>query len=854
MISNDLAIKCLLGVATAGFLSVAAFVLFSLVLPAWRRSTPRGRLVFALMSFGAILYAGAKARRMAIALSLAASQLASPVTEQDVERGFRQLSVRTNAEVSVGMPTNAVPVGKWHVRGAYQDRVYVPFGDFDWIAGSNAINRVSVFTGGRARPAPRDALREISAVGGDLLAVQGRSILWYQEVSDARAVGWHDFSLSEDTNVSVNASITWYADGTILAKSNGVEKVYGRVSPGDWDGDGIPNTRDSEPLLYNGDFFGPENVLPMGCNSNAYCTVSVVATGPDAEVRFEGDGPSDYPDPHYIAKSGVTNEVYILIGKAYHVTSDQPIAIVDSSDLATDVWINDSRNMSIIRPVEINSVYETAPLLASDGSPLLPSVGLGFTMSVVPSCLGGRFQWGRGCCSVVGVGQSFTYVSNPDCTCGGCEAAGFYTYEGYRLDVQGPKCCCYFLDGEPHWAQSAAPRASGVSASFSQDVVIFEDRYENTPGEWVEKNSTRTKLTITAWGGPSGSTLTVMGNNLNKLSKVSGADLPYSAVTIPAGMEVTYEVVYEGAAPSGEVNDIVIVATAESEGLATITAEDAMTAVRVTLMAQYTAPENACSNRHIYGVGEKVRLSHLPESFALNWTVDRFPFSNEIVNSGEGSVLVLTYDGRLAPALSAQGNGVVLNIPMELVEPQGIVCQGARWDETCSSKGLAGGFGMVLRLYVLPMTVSFQGVDMMEVPCDDVIPPTGYYTTSAFNGSLTHTIAAGAGIWNHISEGNFWMEDNAWANRRVTPWFDGQLSWKIPIGWFLRFDDESASWPRGTNINACRRIGTDVSFLQVFNIDAYGTIKLSKHANEIVRGTNDVIRLNGTVVHEGCDK
>ena len=84
---------------------------------------------------------------------------------------------------------------------------------------------------------------------------------------------------------------------------------------------GIENEIDPNPLFCDGDFFGPANILPEGANTNAYCTVSVVAPGPDALVVFEGDGPSNYPDPRFVARHGVTNEVFILIGKTYTVST-----------------------------------------------------------------------------------------------------------------------------------------------------------------------------------------------------------------------------------------------------------------------------------------------------------------------------------------------------------------------------------------------------------------------------------------------------------------------------------------------------------------------------------------------------
>jgi hypothetical protein len=130
----------------------------------------------------------------------------------------------------------------------------------------------------------------------------------------------------------------FFPAGDFATCSNDVETVCRRVNPADFDGDGIANEIDPNPLVCDGDFFGPANILPDGANTNAYCTVSLVATGPDTLVAFEGDRPSDYPDPRFVARHGETNEVLILIGKTYTVSSAWPIEFTGSSDSATEIF------------------------------------------------------------------------------------------------------------------------------------------------------------------------------------------------------------------------------------------------------------------------------------------------------------------------------------------------------------------------------------------------------------------------------------------------------------------------------------------------------------------------------------
>ena len=56
------------------------------------------------------------------------------------------------------------------------------------------------FVDGRIRPAPRDAAREICAVGAPMSAVPGKSRLWTAEEPDgARVITWDNFFLGGDT-------------------------------------------------------------------------------------------------------------------------------------------------------------------------------------------------------------------------------------------------------------------------------------------------------------------------------------------------------------------------------------------------------------------------------------------------------------------------------------------------------------------------------------------------------------------------------------------------------------------------------------------------------------------------------
>ena len=531
--------------------------------------------------------------------------LVNPVqtTIDNIMRGWRVESVTTNAAVSYAMPTNAALVGNWHIHGATSSfgNNRIDFGDWAFPLGTNdeAFSSFWYFIDGRIRPTPRDAAHEICAVGVPMSAVPGQSRFWTAEEPDGvRVLTWEDFFLGGDTNIPINAQIRLYPNGDFTTRSNEVETVCRRVNPDDWDDDGIPNGADSNPMSCDGAFFGPANVLPEGANTNAYCTVSVVATGPDALITFVGDAPSDYADPIFIAKSGETNEVVILIGKTYTISSEWPFDVVGASDPETEVWQMRSaaHQTNVRRPVTIS---------ASGGNP--------FTMSVNPSDLGGMFSWDApSCgCTISGSGDTFSWNCSTTCTCCGTYVDGWYSYEGYLLPATSCVCGCW-SDGEPEWTGSPGPLLPSVSVSFSKNAVIFEDAYENEPGKWVGRNSTRTRLNVVANGGPNGAVLSVESTNLVKLVSISGPNLPLSTVNVPAETQVSYSIVYEGLEASAQEGDIEVTATLDANGYTNLSSQAAISVIEVKMLADVAAPSNSCMRRHMYGVHEMVNVDSQP--------------------------------------------------------------------------------------------------------------------------------------------------------------------------------------------------------------------------------------------------
>jgi len=383
--------------------------------------------------------------------------------------------------------------------------------------------------------------------------------------------------------------------------------------------------------------------------------------------------------------------------------------------------------------------------------------------------------------------------------------------------------------------------------------VIFEEAYTNMPGVVVSRQSTELEVSYYVYGGTNGGTYAFTLLNGSRLEQVSGGTLPVTG-HVAAAESRTITARYRGRLPSASENDVEAVATFVEDVTARTlpAARDQMTAVKVELDAVYVASGNPDQHRHVYGVGERIQLRHEPSDATVEWTVRGGDYHSEIVeDAGCDGLLRLHFLGGSTTILGVSHEDADYTSKIDLVEPEGVVCRHQAWDGTCAPVGQAGGFGMNLELYIVPTNVSFQGIDVSEIPCNTIIPPTGYYSLTNFNGVLSHCLAAGAGPWHHVKPGNYWCVDNAGSGIRRPVWTDGTMTWNIPIQWYQRLED-SSSWSVGTVHAAGRLIGgAEDAYQQVFDINADGTVRVTKHQHWIDRTTNAVIRLDGSIIHQG---
>ncbi len=518
------------------------------------------------------------------------------------------------------------------------------------------------------------------------------------------------------------------------------------------------------------------------------------------------------------------------------------------------------RRCSVRRPVTIT---------ASEGN--------SFTMSVDPANLGGSFAWLPSMCSCTlsGSGNTFSWNCPTDCTCCGCTADGRYQYEGYWLPATSCLCGCHYDGTGPTWGPSPGPLVASVSASFSKSAVIFENAYENMPGQWVGKNSTRTRLNIVANGGPNGATLSVTSANLSKLTRLSGPDLPLASVAVPAGTQVSYAIVYEGNEESAAADDITVTAiVTDADNGDAATNECAATSARLELSPVWEAPENPCTNRHVYGVGEKVLFKVRPQlSSVIISTTKQDTEDDEsgyelfdgvaTTNACETRTYICPISKNYTPPISVRHGDVEYAPAIELVEPQMVVTTGAGWGENgvdyfyqgnrmCWPSGCVGEATLVTTNYIGPMEVSFRGIAVSELPCHDEDVVTGCFTNGHWR---THTTGAGAGKAYYVSTNNFWFVDAAGSRSFEQNWIPGSsLVWKIPIGWHRKSPDYT-DWHGVVEPDyeqrwdaQSRPLQLEVFYRQSRHIDSEGTFHTGKYGHLIQRSSSCRIVLDGNTI------
>ena len=142
---------------------------------------------------------------------------------------------------------------------------------------------------------------------------------------------------------------------------------------------------------------------------------------------------------------------------------------------------------------------------------------------------------------------------------------------------------------------------------------------------------------------------------------------------------------------------------------------------------------------------------------------------------------------------------------------------------------------MHLRLYVLPLNVSFFRLYIQEVPCYTGTH-SGFYARPDQESGWYHTTLQGAGNWANVKMNGYWMTDRVGNSSIPADWCAGVKIWDVPIGW---------------NSQPVSPVVKEISpgmVKQKFEIFDNGTLRVDKHGKWISRTLEDHIFFNGVRV------
>lgn len=431
------------------------------------------------------------------------------VSAEDVARGYRMVCETNDACHAYAMPTNAVFLGNAHIRGAASGfgMNVVDFGAWSFPFGSNGVlrSRLWWFPDGRVRAMPHDATDEISAGVEDALAVQGESRLWWAEgEDDCRVLTWEGVFAGGDTNAAVNLQVVLGGGGDWFETwSNDVGRVYARLDPDDWDGDGLDNAIDALPTASDGDCFGTSvEWLNANCsgvlsasegtngevvvewhtnaNANAYYWLQFTATQDRTRVTIECDGPSNLGDMVVIANSNQVCRVPLLIGARYHVRASPPVDDVSVSD--PEAFISYLRSVGefyVERPIELYFAGD------DDSGTIVSDPDIGVAIGAITG----------NCCEVSFNADTYTWTC-----CASCHCTGYgqnwnvtATWEGYSKLFQWLAQCDCQAENESNpdrWFSLSCPS------------VIMKNGYSHTvSGSFDPPCATNATMTLTCVQG-----------------------------------------------------------------------------------------------------------------------------------------------------------------------------------------------------------------------------------------------------------------------------------------------------------------------------------------------------------------
>ena len=733
------------------------------------------------------------------------------------------------------------------------------------------------------------------------------SAFWHAATpSNSLVVTWENALHGRDAACPTNFQAEFFADGSFIYRYPDHATRYPPVLPFDYDGDGLENSVDPEPEVPGPDAHGTNaqwyntvcsnifvaaeatNCVPPvslawkgGVNSNAYYFVDVVAERGPAPIRFMDANGAMPDDPVVVARAGEVCRVPLVVGVEYAVTSSVPFTVSPAydtigrtPDYTLIIAPREGGGTTVHWPIRFSYVEKSGSTteftLSSSPSGLeleyhwrveggMPPQQMPMLMSPFPRLLSGG---GSACFDYAGSNVTMICVGN--CGCNGCTLEGDAEIERHLVSLPTFQCGCESTHEPDPEAPDEPPDPSrpSISVSYSAPAVIYEAAYVDTPGLTVPRRSTPVSFTISVSGGPRGGHYSVSMPGFGRVVPTEPVDIPVNG-DLGSYETVCFSATCEGCAPSSSKDDVGISGRfVENETGCRFTSNGSnLTVFKVELQPKVDPPDQnyAFVNRHRYGIRELVRRFQTPSSPILQWNYTGGGRETNDAIAGE-TFYQCPLSGCQNP-ISASYAGIQYTPLVEIVEPTDIMAEyrngrtmGSVFTANTVTLGMAGGIGMYLKLYVMPFSVSFSQISVQEV-VSFTYEAEGYFLNPYFNGAFAHTGGvggAGAGTWFDVDLDNLFAVDIA-AYRDYIPWLtpDGHPTNDVAFTWtsgYVYIDNPFGWNEKDTNgdTSPFRRFGESIR--DEIMLDSNGTVGVRKLNKQVIRTTNNVIRIGGVLV------
>lgn len=187
--------------------------------------TVLGRIVATTMVSGFILYAGTKNgfTMLPPSTTVPAQNIQRKLTDANYSSGFVLQSICTNEVFDFSAPADATLVTNWLAHGAAEDHLLVPFNDWAFPFGTNALRKLTLFSRGMLVPQRTDMSTIISPFFATLGVVpranwsDAPSQVWYKITDDWSFVfTWQNVLLNRLTTSPVSFQVELKYNGDFV--------------------------------------------------------------------------------------------------------------------------------------------------------------------------------------------------------------------------------------------------------------------------------------------------------------------------------------------------------------------------------------------------------------------------------------------------------------------------------------------------------------------------------------------------------------------------------------------------------------------------------------------------------------